>query len=124
MTQSELQNIGFFVMMFSMLVAGSLFIAFGQITVRKLRRNPATRHHLGIDWVNGEDIAHVAQAFGMPRRLHARAERGALSCMVANSEVIRQHTTRLDRALGWMCYWSAMLCPVIVLGTGLIVNPR
>ena len=49
-----------------LLLAGILFIAFGQITVRKLRNNPETRNALGFDYVSGRDIINVALALSWP----------------------------------------------------------
>ena len=122
MSADDFDRLAFLVTMLSMLLAGIVYILFGQVTVRKLRKNPATRDCLGMEFLHGGDIAHVAQAFGWPRRLQERAERGGLSFMVAKYEVLRQHTNRVDRALGWVCYWSAMLCGVILLGFCLLVS--
>ena len=38
-----------------------LYLLFGQITVRKLRKNPETKQSLGIEFVSGWDILNVAQ---------------------------------------------------------------
>jgi len=43
-------------------VAWILFIIFGQVTVRKLRKNPETKHELGIEFASGWDIFNVASA--------------------------------------------------------------
>jgi len=41
-------------------IAGFLFVLFGQITVRKLRKNPATKNELGVEFLSGWDIINVA----------------------------------------------------------------
>jgi hypothetical protein len=109
-------------MVLSLLVAGILYIVLGQLTVRKLRRNPATRHCLGVEFPYSGEIGNVAQAFGWPGWLQQRAERGGLCFMVAHSRILRQHTTRLDRALARACFWSVMLSGTLVLTYCLIVR--
>lgn len=44
-----------------------LYVLFGQLTVRKLRKNPNTKDLLGVEYVSGWDIINVAQAFAFPR---------------------------------------------------------
>lgn len=44
-----------------------LYVAFGQITVRKLRKNPKTKDALGLEYASGWDIINVAQVFAFPR---------------------------------------------------------
>ena len=48
-------------------VALIMFVLFGQITVRKLRKNPELQHALGLELVSGWDIINVAQALAMPK---------------------------------------------------------
>ncbi|MDE2119897.1 MAG: hypothetical protein KGJ64_04330 [Betaproteobacteria bacterium] len=123
MIQRELEVFGFLVIAFSILVAGSLFIAFGQFTVRKLRRNPATRHGLGMEFMHGGDIGNVAQALGWPQWVQERSERGGLRFLVADSQSIHRHTTRLDRALGRACFWSVMLAGILAAIFCFIIVP-
>lgn len=89
---------------FSFLMAGILitmisFLVFGQVTVRRLRKNKATKDLLGIEFANGWDILNTAKALSLPRWLTRRLERNAPS-FFANSEAIYKNTTKLDRALG------------------------
>lgn len=44
------------------MVVGILYVAFGQITVRKLRKTPATKDKLGVEFASGWDILNVAGA--------------------------------------------------------------
>jgi hypothetical protein len=118
------EAVAFDITLWSMLVAGVMYLVFGQVTVHRLRKNPATRDCLGISWLSGEDIAHVAFAVSIPRRIHQRAESGCLGFMVAKSEVVLQHTTRLDRILGWLCYWSIMVYLVLLLSSYFILPRR
>jgi len=43
-----------------------LYVVFGQVTVRKLIKNPETKHELGVEFVSGWDIVNVAQALSIP----------------------------------------------------------
>ncbi|MBL1259448.1 MAG: hypothetical protein COB33_002820 [Thiotrichaceae bacterium] len=49
-----------------MFIACILFVILGQVTVRKLRKIPATKHELGIEFTSGWDILNVAQALSIP----------------------------------------------------------
>jgi len=51
-----------------------LFVIFGQVTVRKLRNNPETRHELGMEFASGWDITNVAQALSLPKFLQKRVK--------------------------------------------------
>lgn len=55
---------------------------FGQMTVRKLRKNPKTKDILGLEVISGWDIINVAQAFSLPRRWLLKIEKVSfLLCM-------------------------------------------
>ncbi len=82
-----------------------LFVIFGQITVRKLRKNPETRHELGIEFASGWDITNVAQALSLPKFLQKRVKNQALH---ASPEILYKHTTVFDRVLARMFYWLWM----------------
>ena len=49
-----------------MLIACLLYVVFGQVTVRRLRKNPKTKDALGLEFVSGWDIINVAQALAFP----------------------------------------------------------
>jgi len=82
-----------------------LFVIFGQVTVRKLRKNPETRHELGIEFASGWDITNVAQALSLPEFLQKRVKNKVLH---ANSDLLYKHTTVFDRVLARMFYWLWM----------------
>ena len=124
MTRDAFEAIAFWILMCSGLVTGILYVVFGQVTVRKLRKNPATRDCLGLEFTHGGDIGNVARALGWPRWMQERSERGALGFMLAKSQVIREHTTRLDRALGLACFWSVMLSGTFTILLCLVIGSR
>ena len=92
-----------------MLIACILYVIFGQITVRKLRKNPKTRDALGLEFVSGWDIINVAQALAFPASWSRKLEKSQISYLYANAGMLRENTTRLDRVLGSLFYWTMML---------------
>lgn len=86
------------------IVTGILFVLFGQITVRKLRKNPNAKDALGLEIINGWDIINVAQALTIPRSLSKALNKGLIASFFANKETIIKHTNRFDRALGISLY--------------------
>ena len=85
-----------------------LYVAFGQITVRKLRNNPKTKDQLGLEYVSGWDIINVAQALAFPRSWSRKLEKSPLSSMYANSQILFENTNKFDRFLGVLFYWLFM----------------
>ena len=59
---SALAGISGGLMIFGLLL---LFI-FGQVTVRRLRKKAETRDHLGLAFINGDDIYNVAAVLSYP----------------------------------------------------------
>ncbi len=95
-------------------IACILFVIFGQVTVRKLRKNPVTKDALGGELVSGWDILNVASALALPRSWLKRIENSPLAFMEADSRIIRENTNKLDHILGAVFYW-------LFMGTGLSV---
>ena len=81
-----------------------VFVVFGQVTVRKLRKNPATRHELGMEFMSGYDIFNVAGALALPRWLNRKLRGTPLTFLYANADILDKHTTRLDRLLAMIFY--------------------
>lgn len=107
----EVMNLEFFIISFLVcgsIISGILLVIFGQLTVRKLRKNPDMKHVLGMELISGWDILNVAQALAIPKSWMKKLENSSLSFLYANSESIRNHTNRLDRVLGLLLYWSVM----------------
>ncbi|WP_062271146.1 hypothetical protein [Endozoicomonas arenosclerae] len=95
-------------LMGAMFVACILYVVFGQVTVRKLRKNPKTKEVLGLEYVSGWDIINVAQALAIPRSWSRKLEKSPLSTIYANSAVLFENTSKLDRLLGTVFYWLLM----------------
>ena len=82
-----------------------LYVIFGQVTVRKLRKNPKTKDQLGVEFASGWDIINVAQALAIPRSWSRKLESSPLSSLNANSDVLFENTSKFDRCLGAIFYW-------------------
>ena len=98
----------FAIVMAAMFLSAILYVAFGQITVRKLRKNPATKHDLGMEFVSGWDIINVAQALAMPTSIMRKFKGTKLSFLYANVDLLIQHTNKFDRFLAFIFYWLLM----------------
>lgn len=81
-----------------------LFVLFGQITVRKLRKNPATKDKLGVEFTNGWDILNVAEALALPQFMTRRLKDSPLSGLYADKDVLGKHTSKFDKILGFIFY--------------------
>ncbi len=90
-------------------IVSILFVLFGQVTVRKLRKNPQTKDHLGVQFVGGWDIINVAQALAIPRSWSRKLEKSPLFSMYANSDLLFENTNKFDRILGIIFYWLLMV---------------
>ncbi len=82
-----------------------LYVVFGQITVRKLRKNPKTKNDLGMDFMSGWDILNVAGALAMPRWLNRKFQSTPLAFLYANAEILAKNTSVFDRVLAIIFYW-------------------
>lgn len=91
-----------------MLISCVLYVVFGQITVRKLRKNPKTKNDLGLEFASGWDIINVAQALAFPEKWSQKLESSNISFFYANAKLLRENTTRLDKFLGSVFYWTMM----------------
>jgi branched-subunit amino acid permease len=76
--------------------SGILFVFFGQKTMRKLRKNPKTKHSLGIEFVSGYDTVNVMAALTFPK-LTNKLKNSPFSAFDADAELVKRYTTRFDR---------------------------
>ena len=83
---------------------GIVFVLFGQVTVRRLRRNPCTRDALGVDFLPGREILNVAEALTLPRRFTRLLRSGPLRECYADPDLLALHARPVDRWLGRACY--------------------
>ncbi len=83
--------------------------------MRKLRKNPETKHELGIEFAGSWDIFNVAQALTLPETVAQRIRRNSMG-FEANPDVLYKHTTMFDRVLARIFY-----IPFFFSGFGLII---
>lgn len=91
-----------------MMIACVLYVAFGQVTVRKLRKNPKTKDALGLAFVSGWDIVNVAQALAFPSSWNHVLQKSKISMTYANAQLLLENTNKFDRFLGRLFYWMMM----------------
>ncbi len=97
-----------------------LFVIFGQVTVRKLRKNPETKDHLGLEFASGWDILNVAKALALPKWLNDKLEGTPLSFLYADSDLLYKHTTKFDRILARVFYLLLYFTGIGVIVLGLL----
>ena len=93
------------------ILAGILYVVFGFVTVRKLRKNQKTKDSLGMEVVSGSDVVGVAQTLSMPRSWARKLDKkNSLygEGVVANSDLLYENTTVFDRFLARFFYWVAL----------------
>ena len=92
------------ILMATAFIVGVLYVAFGQLTAKRLRKNPKTKDALGLKYVSGWDIINVAQALAFPIAWSKKLENRSLSFMHAKASLLLENTNRFDRLLGFALY--------------------
>ena len=82
-----------------------LYVFFGQITVRKLRKNPKTKDALGTEFASGWDILNAAQALAIPKAWAKILKSSPVSALYADVDVLYEYTTTFDKVLAFIFYW-------------------
>lgn len=96
----------FGVLILVVFIAAILFIIFGQVTVKRLRKNKATKDDLGVEFASGWDIINVAQALAIPRTWAKKLKNSPLSGLHADPDLLYKHTNKIDRFLAKSFYYS------------------
>jgi hypothetical protein len=96
------------------LIALILFVVFGEMTVRKLRKNPTTKNALGIEFISGWDILNVASALALPKKVAHILKNSPLSVMRADPDALYKYTTQFDRILAKIIY-SLLVSTVLAM---------
>jgi hypothetical protein len=95
------------------ILMGILWVAFEEITVRKLRNNPKTKNKIGLEFVSGGNIVGVAQTLSLPRWIVRRS--GNFLGILPDPDMLYRHTTKLDRFLGRAFYWTLITTVICTL---------
>ena len=86
-----------------------LYVIFGQLTVRRLRKKDELKDQLGVEFASGWDIINVAQAMALPKGWSEKLEESPISYLNANASLLRQYTTPLDKIIGALLFWVLSL---------------
>lgn len=95
-----------------------LFVIFGQVTVRKLRKNPELEGKLGAEFASGYDIFNVASALSAPKWFRDKFSQSPLSFLAADYDALYKHTSLFDRILGrtfWILFCLSMSTMIILM---------
>lgn len=101
-----------------LLISAVLYVVFGQVTVRKLRKNPETRDALGLELASGWDILNVAGALSRPRWMSLRLRASRLKYTAADERPIYTHTNKFDRFIGRLFFYTWIISIVVFLTVG------
>ena len=96
-----------------------LYVLFGQITVRKLRKNPETKDKLGIEFASGWDILNVAGALAMPRWFNQKLRNSPLSSLYADADILEKNTNVFDRVLAIVFYGLFVFSTLFLILVGI-----
>ena len=97
-----------------------LYVLFGQITVRKIRKKVAIKNDLGVEFVSGWDIINVAQALALPRFITRKLQKSPIAFFYANTEKLVKHTSQFDRILASLFYWLFTVSIIVLLSLAVI----
>src|SRR5699024_3115276 len=81
------------------------------VTIRKLRKIPATKDFLGVEFVDGWTVVNVGGAFGLPRWFNRKLRTTPIAGWYADADGLEPYTSRLDRIISRIFFWAMMLAP-------------
>ena len=96
-------------------LVGLLFVLFGQITVRKLRKRNHNKNNLGIELASGWDILNAAGALSTPSWLRKKLESSRLSGFSANYKFLYENTNNFDRLLARVFWYFYLVTGVAII---------
>jgi hypothetical protein len=85
-----------------------LLVVFGQVTVRRLRKDPKLKDKLGVEFISGYDIINVASALAMPKWFNDKLKDSPISFLYANHEILYEATKPFDRILAKI-FWGVFI---------------
>lgn len=100
---------------FLMLVSLVLFVLFGQITVRRLRKKKETKNSLGVEFASGWDILNVAQALALPKYITRKLAKSPIGGLYADRDLLEKHTSVFDRILARFFWYTYALSVALML---------
>lgn len=98
-----------------------LWVFFGQLTVRRLRKHPETKDLLGTEFYSGWDILNVAGALSRPKWFSEMMRKSPLSFMAADERPIYANTNKFERCVARLFFLSAA-CAFFTMMTFLLLS--
>lgn len=83
-----------------MVISAVLWVTFSWITMRKLRKNPEVKDHLGAEFISGYDAFNVSYALVFGKHIKEDDKKPFNAVFDADLTLIYKYTTRFDRLLG------------------------
>ena len=107
----------FGIALIELFLAMILFIVFGQVTMRKLRKNPKTKNELGLELASGWDILNVAGSLFWPKWLNKKLKNTPLSSLYADADILNKHVNLFDKLLAKVFYffWATSILIIMTL---------
>lgn len=99
----------FSMFMLGLVLTCILFVVFGDVAVRRLRKITEIKDKLGFEYVNGRDIMNVAMALSIPRKLNQRDINSKAGFMFADAGSISPYTRKVDRFIAKLFFWSYLI---------------
>lgn len=96
------------IMILLVLISMFLYLTFSWVTMRKLRKDPATKEALGVEFASGWDSFNVAQALALPAFITDKLKQSPISSLYANTDILNLHTSKTDKTVALVFYWFFM----------------
>ena len=88
-----------------------LLVIFGQVTVRRLRKDQNLKDKLGVEFMSGYDIVNVASALTMPKWFRDKLKDSPLSFLSADYQALYEATKPFERVLAKV-FWISLVTSV------------
>lgn len=98
----------FSISLFSIIFSCFLLVIFGQVTVRRLRKNQKLKDKLGIEFISGYDIVNVASALTTQKWFRDKLKDSQLSFLSADYQALYEVTKPYERVLARV-FWISLV---------------
>lgn len=105
-------SVGFFHLFF--------YVLFDQTTLRRLRKNPETKSHLGVEFASGWDTFNIAQALSLPKFITRKPTKSPMVNFYANRDALDKNTNVFDKCLVLTFYWLFVVSIFLLFISGVV----
>jgi hypothetical protein len=116
----NIEDLIFAMGMFGFIFSLILYVAFGQTTVKKLRKNPETTSALGLQFASGWDIFNAAQALALSKYITRKLAESPIESFDASRELLGKNTSIVDKYLAFIFYWLFVVSIISILSLALV----